>query len=206
MSYFLLEFRRGNLRNLSLSRGRSGHSISSLTSSLYGSSALTSPTTPSPNIHNPNPNQRNPEHNTTIKFVFPATSMDCQNNSASTSMNPINNQKVDQSVSDEESRYSSEQSQQSDSVSKFTPSTSQFADSTSSNTLKTTSQSFPPSPPPSENFSSLPNFIYNYHFPPPPQPPKHLIIREPPPQEGAREKVLQKVSKRFTIKIQANNI
>ena len=46
---------------------------------------------------------------------------------------------------------------------------------------------------PHDPFASLPSFIYNYHFPPPAQPPEHLRIKEPPPEEGARQKVLQKV-------------
>ena len=47
---------------------------------------------------------------------------------------------------------------------------------------------------PTNFFPSLPSFIYKYHFPDPPRPPEHLLIKEPAPEEGARERVLQKVN------------
>ncbi|KAA0183979.1 hypothetical protein HAZT_HAZT009143 [Hyalella azteca] len=53
---------------------------------------------------------------------------------------------------------------------------------------------FPASPPsPTDPYSKLPSFIYKYHFPDPPLPPEHLRVREPPPEEGARQKVLCKI-------------
>ena len=45
-----------------------------------------------------------------------------------------------------------------------------------------------------ETYKSLPTFIYKYHFPDPPNPPEHLRIKEPAPEEGARERVLEKVT------------